>query len=286
MPLAPDLSALKRRLDRYFWGNRSPEMRQLNGIFSEHFSRFDRVAVVGGLVRDFARAGRAGFRSDVDLVIEAPANEVAAVAQALGGQANRFGGYGVKSGAWKIDFWALETTWAARHAGVQVSGLEDITRCTFFDWDAIAYDLRTRRVVCDRDYLDRIQRGALDVNLRSTPSPDGNLLRAIRRLVLWKIRPGPTLRQFIDEHLDEAAFDSVRATEARLYPLAVSGMWPDVTSARMALLGNCEAEIQLTLAFTNALSADSQVLARHFGVERKRPNMEPVAAATPRLPGT
>ena len=85
-------------------------------------------------------------------------------------------------------FWALETTWAARHAGVSVTRLEDVIRCTFFDWDAVAYDLRARRLICSRDYLGRIRQGTLDINLRPTPSPEGNLLRWIRRLVVWRLR--------------------------------------------------------------------------------------------------
>jgi len=280
MPLAPDLSSLKQRLDSYFWRNRSPEMKLLNGILAEHFSRFERVAVVGGLARDFARAGRAGFRSDVDLVVEAPADEVAAVAETLGAKANRFGGYGAKVGVWKIDFWALETTWAARHAGVSVSSLEDITRCTFFDCDAIAYDLRRRRVMCDAGYLDRLRRGALDVNLRPTPSPEGNLLRSMRRLVLWRLHSGPKLRQFIDEHLNETTFKHIQTTEAGLYSLAVSATWPDAWAARRALLGSEGAEEQLSLGLRAPEAKAVPVACRRSHAERKGPKKDATPKAT------
>ena len=236
MPVAPDLSALKRRLDRYFWANRSGEMALLRQMLAAHFGAFDRVAVIGGLVRDFAREGRAGFRSDVDLVIEAPASRVAELAMTLGAAPNRFGGYGFRGGPWRIDFWALETTWAVRHAGVSVSRLEDIIRCTFFDWDAVAYDLRERRLICSRDYLDRIRRGTLDINLRPTPSPEGNLLRSMRRLVLWRLHTGPALRAFIDESLDDKTFRSIQAKERRLYTHSVTSAWEDVQAARQELL--------------------------------------------------
>lgn len=265
MPLAPNLFALKRRLDRYFWQNRSAEMALLNQVFDEHFLRFDRVAVVGGLVRDFAREGRAGFRSDVDLVIEASAASVAEVAERLGGTSNRFGGHGVKVGAWKIDFWALETTWAARHAGVAVSRLEDITKCTFFDSDAVAYDLRTRRVLCSPSYLDRLAGAELDVNLGATPSPQGNLLRSMRRLVLWRYRSGPGLRRFIEEHLDEDNFQAVRAAEAKLFSLPVSTTWSNAASARRALLADERDPLQLLLGFDEA--ADGRARANECSLD-------------------
>lgn len=236
MPIAPDLSALKRRLDRYFWANRSAEMTLLNQLLTAHFGTFDRVAVIGGLVRDFAREGRAGFRSDVDLVIDASAGRVAEVAKKLGAAPNRFGGYGFRGGPWRIDFWALETTWAARHAGVPVVRLDDVIRCTFFDWDAIAYDLQAKRLICSQNYLDRIRRGALDINLRPTPSPEGNLLRSMRRLVLWRLYPGPALRSFIEEHLDELTFRAIQIKECQIYPSSVTSIWKNAEAARQELL--------------------------------------------------
>ncbi|WP_216076156.1 hypothetical protein, partial [Acinetobacter baumannii] len=61
--------------------------------------------------------------------------------------------------------------------------LEDVLLGTFFDWDAIAYDLWERKLICSDDYLERIRAKRLDINLQPNPSPMGNLVRAIRRLV-------------------------------------------------------------------------------------------------------
>ena len=254
MPIAPDLSALKRRLDRYFWANRSAEMALLHQALTTHFGTFDRVAVIGGLVRDFAREGRAGFRSDVDLVIEASADRVAELARTLKATPNRFGGYGFRDGPWQIDFWALETTWAARHAGISISRLEDVIGCTFFDWDAVAYDLRARRLICSRDYLDRVWQATLDINLRPTPSPVGNLLRSMRRLFLWRLQAGPALRGFIEEHLDEETFRLIQVKEWQLYPFRVTSVWENARAARRALLDDEQGRIspdQLKFSFLN-----------------------------------
>lgn len=238
MPVAPNLSALKRRVDRYFWANRSSEMAILRRLLDTHFSAFERIAVVGGLVRDFAREGRSGFRSDVDLVIEAPADHVADLAKKLNAIPNRFGGYGFRSGIWRIDFWALETTWAVRHAGITAHYLEDVILCTFFDWDAIAYNLRTKQVICSQDYLKRIQQGALDINLCLTPSLEGNLLRSIRRLVLWNLNMGPVLQNFIEENLNDESFGVIKHKEKNEYSFQVTSAWRDADSARFSLLNS------------------------------------------------
>ena len=91
MSIAPNQHALKRRLDSFFWENRSGEVNALLSILRTHFQPFDRVAIIGGLVRDFAREGRSGFQSDVDLVIEAPKEDVASLARLLCATENVFG---------------------------------------------------------------------------------------------------------------------------------------------------------------------------------------------------
>src|SRR5258708_5523212 len=108
MSIAPDIRSLKRRLDRYVWENSSTEAVCLRKLLSEHFGEFDGVGIVGGLVRDFARGGRAAFKSDIDLVIDGDSSKVAALAQRVGARSNRFGGFGFSVGPWKVDFWALE----------------------------------------------------------------------------------------------------------------------------------------------------------------------------------
>ncbi|EOT7838869.1 hypothetical protein AAER22_29790 [Pseudomonas aeruginosa] len=241
MPIAPNQFALKRRLDRYLWANRSGEMEVLQAALDSNFRTFDRVAVIGGLVRDFAREGRAGFRSDVDLVIDDSREKVALLAEKLGATPNRFGGYGYKSGPWKIDFWALETTWARKH--VPMRKLEDVLLGTFFDWDAIAYDLWERKLICSDDYLERIRAKRLDINLQPNPSPMGNLVRAIRRLVLWQASPGERLRCFIDEHLDESTLRHVQEKEMELFPYWVSTRWKTVEEAKCCLFQQRKLEI-------------------------------------------
>ncbi|MGQ3322441.1 hypothetical protein ACT4MW_24230 [Pseudomonas brassicacearum subsp. neoaurantiaca] len=246
MPIAPNQSALKRRLDRYLWANKSGEMEALQAALKSNFRAFDRVAIMGGLVRDFAREGRTGFRSDVDLVIDDSKEKVELLAEKLSATPNRFGGYGYKSGPWKIDFWALETTWAKKHVPMQK--LEDVLLGTFFDWDAVAYDLWERKLICHDDYLERIRAGTLEINLQPNPSPMGNLVRAIRRLVLWQVAPGEKLTRFIDDHLDERALRYLKQKEVELFPYCVSTYWKTAEEAKTFLFQERKLEtLQLDL---------------------------------------
>jgi hypothetical protein len=233
MSIAPNELALKRRVDRYLWTNRSNEMAALQLQLSANFRSFSRVAIIGGLVRDFAREGRSGFKSDVDLVIEAPSEKVSNLATKLGARQNRFGGWGYKDGPWKIDFWALETTWARKYVPVQ--RLEDIVLTTFFDSDAVAYDLWDRRLICGEGYLDQLRRGTLEINLLPNPSPMGNLVRAVRRIVLWNVRPGPELAAFIDKNLDDETLQLVQSKEVELFRKHVSTRWQSAREAKDVL---------------------------------------------------
>ncbi len=209
MTVAAEERIVKRRMDEYLWWERSATNRRLRSLLQKHFLDFDRVAIVGGMVRDFARIGRRGFHSDVDLVIDAPPAEVASLAEMTFAKPNRFGGYSFSADEWKIDFWALGTTWAAQQGHVSVSRLEDITRCTFFDWDAILYDVKQRQVICSEAYLNSIRSGVMEISLRPNPSVSGSLYRAVRRVLLWDLQPGPQLMDYICEHLDDSGFDAV-----------------------------------------------------------------------------
>lgn len=225
MSVASDKHVLKKRIDRYIWESSGERSVALRSLLRHHFMDYGRVAIVGGMVRDLARRGREGFSSDIDLVIDADPNAVEALAGQLNAKPNRFGGFSWLSGSWKIDFWALHTTWSYREGHAEVSVLEDIIRCTFFDWDAVMYDLKTRSVFCDGAYLNRLRSGRLDINLMATPSVHGNLLRAVRRLLLWDLEQGPLLAEFINKHLDHGAFTQIAATNLTLYgDTLVSGL--------------------------------------------------------------
>jgi hypothetical protein len=76
----------------------------------------------------------------------------------------------------------------------------------------------------------------------------GNLVRAIRRLVLWQLVPGEKLIRFIDENLDESALCYLQQKEAELFSYCVSTYWNSAEEAKKFLFQDRKLEnVQLEL---------------------------------------
>jgi hypothetical protein len=222
MAVAADIRSIKRRIDDYLWQDSSETLRALRSFLKENILPFSHAAIVGGLARDFALKGKKGFKSDVDIVIDSPVEEISELANKLSATPNRFGGYSYKGSRWKVDFWALESTWAAKEGHVSISSLEDILGATFFDCDAILYDLKNHSVVVDDGYLGRLKEKKIEINLMPNPSISGNTLRAVRRILLWNMDPGPRLRDFLYHSLTDDLLKEISEVEGRLYASSVT----------------------------------------------------------------
>jgi hypothetical protein len=223
--VAANKKTLKRRVDDYLWRDESKTVQNLRSILHQHFWDFDNVAVIGGMVRDLGRKGVSGFKSDVDLVIDAPEDDVAKLAQLLGARANQFGGFGFQGARWKIDFWALETTWALRAGHISVTSLEDLIQGTFFDWDAVLYELKSRRIMCTDEYIATLNSGLLGLNLRATPSSIGNAVRAIRRIIEWDVCATEGLIDFVDEVLGTEGLGEITRYEKERYTNSITSFF-------------------------------------------------------------
>jgi hypothetical protein len=117
----------------------------------------------------------------------------------------------------RVDIWALEHTWAHVAGHRRVGRVEDVLHCTFFDWDAILYDLPTRRIVTAEGYFDLLRSGILDINLKENPNPRGSLVRALRRGALWRVSFGPALTKFASERLAEGDWSELVALDERAF---------------------------------------------------------------------
>ncbi len=237
LDIADSVSTIERRLAAFIWEDNSRRCVSLRSVITMFTDRFYNVAIIGGMVRDFARVGAPGFHSDVDMVIDAPACEVVEFAAAHGARVNAFGGFSLVSDGWEIDFWPLESTWALREGHVELKHLEDVIRSTFFDHDAIIFDIGRRRVICDEGYVARQPLNMLEINLMPNPSIHGSLYRAARRILGWELTPGPKLRAFMDEHLNGDAFEHMVATERRKKAVPIIESFSDVNALRIAVLG-------------------------------------------------
>lgn len=221
MLIARDERILKRRVDDYLWRDRSKTVLALRQVLVEKFGDFEKVSIFGGMIRDIARNGKRGFRSDVDLVIDAPAAEVKDLADRLAAKPNLFGGFGYRTARWEIDFWALETSWAHKHGHINASSVDDLMEGTFFDWDAAHYDLKSRKLYFQSGYLERIRSRTLGVNLVETPSAVGNAVRAVRRVLLWDLRASPCLLDFVEHVVSNEGLETLSRYEKRKHQRSV-----------------------------------------------------------------
>lgn len=223
--VTPSRTHLKRRVDDYLWRGDELPIQRLRQLLQSHFLPFGEVAIIGGLLRELARKGPSGFRSDVDLVLNVAPKAVEKIACRLGAKRNRFGGYGVQTPLWKIDFWALRNTWAHREGYASIRNIDDLLDTTFFNVDAIVYVVNDRKLLTHENYVQELLSRSLEINLLPNPSIDGNMVRAVRRILGWDMKPGRHLSSFLHSHLTSEMFEHVKATEAVLYGSSFAALY-------------------------------------------------------------
>lgn len=214
---------LRKRVQRLLRLDRDESDRdELRIRILPYLQSLGEVALVGGAIRDLARGGRKGFASDLDFVVFGSSREKFREAMlSANGRPNRFGGFALPFRHWKIDVWHLEDTWA-RTAGIrQVQELRDLLSCTFFDWDSVAFDLRTEQLIFGQDYLTRLNSGVMNLCLEDNPNPGGSLVRALRRAALWNIRFGVQLTEFSRRYLCELDWNDLVMRDRKAFTEAV-----------------------------------------------------------------
>lgn len=176
--------------------------RRVRDVLNE-FQILGRVAVFGGFTRDMAASGAAGFRSDIDVVVECEAGRLDAVMEQLPADVaitrNKFGGYRLSDSHALLDVWSLETTWAIRQHYATPS-LDQLPKTTFFNWDAIAYCLSTRELIFNDGYFEQVKARFLDLNLRDNPNPAAMCVRALKIACKAPTRFSRPLVSYVLEH--------------------------------------------------------------------------------------
>jgi predicted nucleotidyltransferase len=187
-------------------------------------STVGKVGIFGGMVRDIARSGSEAFASDIDLVVDGDAEALAAAFLDYRAERNRFGGYRLSGRHVKFDVWTLKDTWAIKEGLVGATGLDDLTKTTFFDWDAAVYIPADRLLHCSVDYFDRIHSGVVTINLEENPNPLGAIARTLRLLVEWEVGLSQRLTDFLWQQIEAHDVNSlVRAQKYTLGRVPVKG---------------------------------------------------------------
>ena len=196
VPPASSELALQQRLLRFWWGpaRRKDELVDL----ATRLRQSGTVAVFGGMVRDFAIQGAVSFRSDVDLVVETDdPDHLDWLIRDRSAIKNRFGGWRLQLDHWMVDLWAAEKTWAFAEKHVDGQSIRDLTKTTFFNWDAAVFEIDSGVLHLLDGYVASVKSGVLDINLAENPNPPGIVVRALELMRKHKASVTPRLAWYL-----------------------------------------------------------------------------------------
>lgn len=269
VPACERFDRLRRRLSCFIGDARGG--RRSVGELAGRLGRLGEVAIVGGMLRDLLlRDDYASFRSDVDLVVDAPDTpEVRALLREYGAVENRFGGWALST-AWRADVWLLSRTWARVQGHRAVAKVDDLLETTFFNWDAVIYSLSRKRVICRDGYLADLDSRFLDINLEPNPNRVGSCVRTLRSAVLWGAVVSPRLARFALGVIGEVGASSLLIAEGRSF-----GHRRVLTKATID---------EAVGAFASAVATgmpSPPLRAAHRGVQRQLPLPPPAPATAP-----
>lgn len=217
-----NISQLKKRVQRFLSSEAYGKSEIREAL--DDFRNYGSIALFGGVIRDLCLVGNKGFASDVDLVVKTDKwDEFESNLEKYNCCKNKYGGYRIQLSKWSIDLWRLEETWASKHGYVDVNTFDDLCDTTFFDWDAIGYDLENKRIFAKHDYLERIRGQILDIDLLPNPNPLGNSIKALRYLEKYDAKLSPRLAAYIFEVLNGLNADELSELEKMSHEWAVLG---------------------------------------------------------------
>lgn len=214
LPVAADIDRVKRRV-REFLERDSRDQQHLRGLLGE-LEPLGTTVFFGGMLRDIFLGGlrrfAPDFSSDIDIVVDAPASRLE---QKLRGclprvGTNAFGGHRVACGAWTVDVWALQSTWAIRERLVPFTGIETLIRTTFFTWDACIYDVSKNSICMYPGALEQMKEWLLDVNLEPNPHAEKISVRILRWLIEERVGLSPRLASYLYRSLGDSSVARIR----------------------------------------------------------------------------
>lgn len=146
------------------------------------------IYLFGGVLRDLALFGKKGFNSDIDVVIDGEWSDCVEYLETLNARKNKFGGYRLAVSGWPIDIWRAQDTWAIRQGFVKYQNVESLTKTTILNWDAILMDWKSRKIICEDSYLEKLKERRMEIVLQQNPNPLGATVRILRHLCLKDAR--------------------------------------------------------------------------------------------------
>lgn len=243
-------------------------------VFCDEIGSIGDVAIFGGMLRDLLLDGNEKFCSDVDLVIDT--DDIGSLESALmrfSPHRTAFGGYRIRLQRWSLDLWPLKWTWAIRHGYVQGESLSDLIRTTFFNWDAVVYELRSGTIHCSPTYVEELSDRFLTINFAENPNPEGAAIRALRMAVAKRAKLSFELAEYAADVLETVGIEAIiRAEQTRHKAARVS---PSVMADFLDEFNRCKAECR-----TDPIALRDRQIAFAFASESAVLNARPSTSAT------
>ena len=197
----------------YFFKSPYRERGELRN-FVDKLKEISDVSVYGGMLRDILMSGNRSFTSDIDLVVSGiDSQRLNTFFLHYDAIKNKYGGYRACIGKWRVDVWLLENTWANKHNHISIQSMQDLTRATFFNWDAIVFNINRSQLIASDNYFCDVSNRYLDINLAPNPNPLGNAIRAIRAGLKHRASISTSLVSFIYETINHVSDEDLISNE-------------------------------------------------------------------------
>lgn len=214
--LVNDFSALKKRIGRFI-NSKKFERDEVYDLI-ELTKKLGRVAIFGGMLRDLCIDGNRFFDSDVDLVFEQhDKGNLESLLKDYNLKLNAFGGYRLQLKKWHVDIWNIENTWAFKNNLVECDGFKSLTKTTFFNWDAIVYEVDNGKIHSAENYLENLHERVLDINLVDNPNHLGSVVRTLRMMIKYDAKLSPALCDYVLDNSKTFSPDIIVAYEKQKY---------------------------------------------------------------------
>jgi hypothetical protein len=200
----------------------SSESKQPLVAFFQSFRSYGWAAVVfGGVLRDLMTGYGASQIRDVDIVVlNASVDDLARACQAWFRRRTRFGGLHLHAGAWPIDIWNLEKTWAF-HTDRFEPSFADLPKTTFLNAEAVAVslfpDAGGGRSVYSHGFFECLRTRTLELNYSENPFPELSVVRSLFSALRLRYSLGPKLCAYISEIGKEVGVEQLEAIQRDHY---------------------------------------------------------------------
>lgn len=158
------------------------------------------LAIFGGMIRDLALGNIESFRSDIDLVSMASAEEIYSLIKNYDPVRNKFGGYRFFFLGRPYDIWSLADTWAVREGHVTALHIEDLCKTTFFTVDAALFNVKSEAFYAPDFCRRSIKSKVLDINLIHNPFPKKMARKAVGLSLRQGLKMSFELCEFVLEN--------------------------------------------------------------------------------------